>query len=71
MLLRKRVGFYEREKSMKACGFEWTTRDSFPEELVYGLRIEDEGGQRGRGGVPPIEEQQTEYSSCISEIKQC
>lgn len=56
---------------MKACGFEWTTRDSFPEELVNGLRIEDEGRQREQGGLPPIEEQQTENSSCISEIEQC
>lgn len=55
MLLRTRVGFYEREKLMKACGLEWRTRVSFPEEVVYDLKMEDEGSQRGQGRMPPIE----------------
>lgn len=71
MLLRKRVGFYERERSMKVYGLEWRTRDSFPEESVCDLRIEDEGRQKGQGRVSPIEEQQIENSRCSSDIERC
>lgn len=39
------------EKARKSCGFRWRARDSFPEELVYGLRIGEETRQEMQGRV--------------------
>ena len=58
------------EKANKSCGFRWRARDSFPKELVYGLRIGEETRQRMQGRVCVAEEQhlpksQVEKGSCI------
>lgn len=37
---------------MNTCDLEWRTRNSFPEDLVYDLSIEDKGRQRTRKTVP-------------------